>query len=97
MNEIIQKLLDWSYEHDYDVSIDTKLTDKPFPYVSVILSRNNYHVRHIFSFYASENENLYPSTKWFDKGLDYELRSFLEFAEDQFSEHEEETKDDGKV
>lgn len=97
MNEIIQKLLDWGYEHDYDVSIDAQLTDKPFPYVRIELSRNTYHVQHVFSLYVSENENLYPSTKWFDKGLDYELQSFLEFADDKFSKIEEATKNDGKV
>ena len=96
MNEIITRLLDWCYEHDYDVSIDTTLKDKPFPYVSVILYRNGYRVRHMFDLNRlSKNENLYPSTKWFDAGLDYELQSFLEFAENQFSEYEAEADNNG--
>lgn len=95
MNDIITRLLDWCYEHDYEVYIDAKLTDKPFPYICFILSKNGYSVRHIFSLdMFSKNENLYPSTKWLDAGLDYELRSFLEFAENRFSEHEAEVKND---
>ena len=95
MNEIITRLLDWCYEHDYGVSIDTKLTDKPFPYVIVVLSRNDYNVRHTFDLDRfPKNENLYPSTKWFDAGFDYELQSFLEFAENRFSEHEAEVNEE---
>lgn len=95
---IITRLLDWCYEYDYEVSIDAKLTDKPFPYVSITLSRNGYNVRHIFNLDRfSKNENLYPSTKWFDAGLDYELQSFLVFADNRFSEHKAEAKNDGEM
>jgi hypothetical protein len=98
MNEIIQKLLDWCDEHDYDVSIDITLKDKLFPYVSVILSRDGYRVRHIFNLSGfSENANIFPSDEWFDRHCDLELQSFLNFAEDEFKVHEAEAKNDGKV
>ena len=92
MNEIITRLLDWCYEHDYEVNIDARLADESFPYMAIRLSRNGCGIRHIFSLdELSENENRYPSTKWFDAGLNYELRSFLEFVEDRFSEDEKES------
>lgn len=98
MNEMITRLLDWCYEHDYGISIYADLKGKAFPYITIVLSRNGYNLKHIFDLKRfSENENLYPSTKWFDNGFDYELRSFLEAAEDQFSIHEAEAKNDGKV
>lgn len=94
MNEIITRLLDWCYEHDYGVYINANLKSNYSP-LNITLSRNGYNVQHVFDLDRfSENENLYPSTKWFDAGLDYELQSFLEFAEDQFSEHEAEVKND---
>jgi hypothetical protein len=96
MNEIITRLLDWCDEHDYTVLIDADLKSKAFPHLTIILTRNNYNVKHEFDLNGfSENENLYPSTKWFDKGFDYELRSFLEFAEKRFSEHEAEADNNG--
>jgi hypothetical protein len=98
MNEMITRLLNWCYEHDYEILIYTNLTDKSFPHVIVTLSRNGYNAQHIFCLNGlskNENENVYPSTKWFDNGLDFELRSFLEFAEDQFSRHEAEADNNG--
>lgn len=96
MNEIITRLLDWCYEHDYAVSINANLKGKYSP-LSITLSRNGYNLYHIFDLNKfSEDENKYPSTKWFDAGLDYELRSFLDCAKDQFSEHEAEVKNDGE-
>ena len=99
MNEIIARLLDWCHEHDYEVHIDVSLKDKHFPCffrnVTVTLSRNGCSVRHIFNLDKfSENENLYPSTKWFDAGLDYELQSFLDYAENRFSEYEAEVNEE---
>lgn len=96
MNGIITRLLDWCYEHDYEVGIYANLKSECFP-LSITLSRNGYSIRHIFHLDRfSENENLYPSTKWFDAGLDYELRSFLNCAKDLFSEYEAEVKNNGE-
>ena len=93
MNEIITRLLDWCYEHDYTVLIDSNLKGGAFPYLTIVLSRNNYNIKHMFDLNRfSKNENLFPSSKWFDVGFDYELRSFLEDADDQFSKHEAEAK-----
>jgi hypothetical protein len=98
MNEIITRLLDWCDEHNYTVLIDADLKSKAFPHLTIILTRNNYNVKHEFDLSGfSKNENLYPSTKWFDKGFEFELLSFLDEAKDLFSIHEAEAKNDGKV
>lgn len=99
MNEIITRLLNWCYEHDYTVLIDADLKSKAFPHLTIILTRNNYNIKHEFdlSGFSSENANVFPSDAWFDKGLEFELQQFLEYAEDQFSRHEAEVKSDGKV